>query len=170
MAKGSTKKTVVQATAADLNMTEASAADIKTALQLIDNFISGSRGLVTEDNSAAIKTAVEIIDNFISGSRGLVTEDSAVAIKTQKFIPIEYHIHFAVLAEYAIGHTTNPHHLGQFCRFIRLNSVFMFLYGFLCSLTRFIEHFFEFVLCSILFINFLIININMLNRNILTIR
>ena len=39
-----------------------------TALQLIDNFISGSRGLVTEDNSAAIKTAVETIDNAISGS------------------------------------------------------------------------------------------------------
>ena len=38
--------------------------------------------IVTETNSAAIKAAVEIIDNFISGTKGLVTEDSAVAIKT----------------------------------------------------------------------------------------
>ena len=37
-----------------------------TALQLIDNFISGSRGLVTEDNSAAIKTSVELIDDTIA--------------------------------------------------------------------------------------------------------
>jgi len=73
---------VAQATAANLNCTEASASAIKTAVETIDNFISGSRGLVTEDNSAAIKTAVEVIDNFISGSRGLVTEDSAAAIKT----------------------------------------------------------------------------------------
>lgn len=34
-------------------------ASIKTAVELIDNFISGNRGLVTEDNSADIKTAVE---------------------------------------------------------------------------------------------------------------
>src|SRR3990167_4990409 len=53
-----------------------------TALEIIDNFISGSKGLVTEDNSAAIKTAVEVIDNFISGSRGLVTEDNSAAIQT----------------------------------------------------------------------------------------
>lgn len=63
-------------------VTEDSAAAIKTAVEVIDNFISGARGLVTEDNSASIKTAVETIDNFISGTRGLVTEDSAVAIKT----------------------------------------------------------------------------------------
>ncbi len=37
---------------------------IVTALQLIDNFISGNRGLVTEDNSAAIKIALEIIDDW----------------------------------------------------------------------------------------------------------
>lgn len=37
-----------------------------TALQIIDNFISGSRGLVTEDNSAAIKTAVELIDDTVA--------------------------------------------------------------------------------------------------------
>lgn len=57
-------------------------AAIKTAVETIDNFISGTKGLVTEDNSAAIKTAVETIDNFISGSRGLVTEDNSAAIKT----------------------------------------------------------------------------------------
>jgi len=36
----------------------------------------------TEDTLASVKTAVEIIDNFISSTRGLVTEDSGVAIKT----------------------------------------------------------------------------------------
>ena len=51
-----------------------------TALQTIDNFISGSRGLVTEDNSASILTSVQTIDNFISGSKGLVTEDNSAAI------------------------------------------------------------------------------------------
>lgn len=61
-------------------VTEDNSAAIKTAVETIDNFISGSRGLVTEDNSAAIKTAVEVIDNFISGSRGLVTEDNSAAI------------------------------------------------------------------------------------------
>ena len=45
---------------------------VLTALQIIDNFISGSRGLVTEDNSAAIKTAVETIDNVVSGSEAQV--------------------------------------------------------------------------------------------------
>jgi hypothetical protein len=39
-----------------------------TALQLIDNFISGSRGLVTEDNSGSIKTAVEALDNAVDGN------------------------------------------------------------------------------------------------------
>lgn len=47
---------------------ETTLGDVKTAVQTIDNFISGSRGLVTEDNSAAIKTAVETIDNAISGN------------------------------------------------------------------------------------------------------
>lgn len=61
---------------------EATLQNIKTAVEIIDNFISGSKGLVTEDNSAAIKTAVETIDNFISGSRGLVTEDNSAAILT----------------------------------------------------------------------------------------
>ena len=62
--------------------TEATLSSVKTAVEVIDNFISGARGLVTEDNSASIKTAVETIDNFISGSRGLVTEDNSAAIKT----------------------------------------------------------------------------------------
>lgn len=61
---------------------EATLQNIKTAVEIIDNFISGTKGLVTEDNSAAIKTAVETIDNFISGSRGLVTEDNSAAILT----------------------------------------------------------------------------------------
>jgi len=55
---------------------------IKIATETIDNFISGSRGLVTEDNSGDIKTAIELLDNFISGSRGLVTEDNSGDIKT----------------------------------------------------------------------------------------
>ena len=37
----------------------------------------------TEDTLALIKTAVELIDNFISGSRGLVTEDNSSAILGQ---------------------------------------------------------------------------------------
>lgn len=53
---------------------------IQTAVEIIDNFISGSKGLVTEDNSAAILTAVQTIDNFISGARGLVTEDNSASI------------------------------------------------------------------------------------------
>lgn len=43
-------------------------AAIKTAIEILDNFISGARGLVTEDNSAAIKAAVELLDNAISGN------------------------------------------------------------------------------------------------------
>ena len=39
-----------------------------TALQVIDNFISGSRGLVTEDNSGSIKTSVELLDNSVDGN------------------------------------------------------------------------------------------------------
>ena len=34
----------------------------------------------TEDTLALVKTAVEIIDNFISGTKGLVTEDNSAAI------------------------------------------------------------------------------------------
>lgn len=47
---------------------EATLQSVKTAVEVIDNFISGARGLVTEDNSAAIKTALELIDNAISGT------------------------------------------------------------------------------------------------------
>lgn len=43
---------------------EASASAIKTAVEVIDNFISGSRGLVTEDNSGDIKTSVQIMDDW----------------------------------------------------------------------------------------------------------
>lgn len=81
--------TATQATGTNLHtvvdsgaITETNSAAIKTAVEVIDNFISGSRGLVTEDSAAAIKTAVETIDNFISGARGLVTEDNSAAILT----------------------------------------------------------------------------------------
>ena len=63
-------------------VTEDNSGDIKTAVELLDNAISGARMLVTEDNSAAIKTAVELLDNAISGSRMLVTEDNSGDIKT----------------------------------------------------------------------------------------
>lgn len=39
-----------------------------------------SSTLSTESTLAAVKTAVETIDNFISGSKGLVTEDNSAAI------------------------------------------------------------------------------------------
>ena len=42
--------------------------DILTAVQLIDNFISANRGLVTEDNSADIKTAAEAAVNAFASS------------------------------------------------------------------------------------------------------
>lgn len=71
---------------------EATLQSVKTAVEILDNFISANRGLVTEDNSAAIlaklsadpstgakqdtantalaaiQTAVQILDNAISGS------------------------------------------------------------------------------------------------------
>jgi len=68
---------------------EATLQSVKTAVEIIDNFISGARGLVTEDNSAAslvqlgniaaessmqsshlsaIKVAVQLIDDAISGA------------------------------------------------------------------------------------------------------
>jgi hypothetical protein len=46
---------------------------IQTAVETIDNFISGSRGLVTEDNSAAIKTSVELIDDAIKADDAAFT-------------------------------------------------------------------------------------------------
>ena len=54
---------------------ETNSAAIKTAVELLDNAISGARMLVTEDNSAAIKTAVELLDNAISGT-ALRTKDN----------------------------------------------------------------------------------------------
>jgi hypothetical protein len=39
--------------------TQTTLAQIKTAVEVIDNFISGARGLVTEDNSAAILAKLE---------------------------------------------------------------------------------------------------------------
>ena len=80
---GTGKVTVVSGTAANLKCEEASAADIKTAVQVIDNFISGSRGLVTEDNSGSIKTAVEAINTklvtgTVIGDVNLGATDNAV--------------------------------------------------------------------------------------------
>jgi hypothetical protein len=43
-------------------------AAVRTALEIIDNFISGNRGLVTEDNSAAILAALTVGPVPISGS------------------------------------------------------------------------------------------------------
>lgn len=55
-------------------VTHASNDPVTTALQIIDNFISGSRGLVTEDNSNAIKTAVEIMDDWDDADRAKMSE------------------------------------------------------------------------------------------------
>lgn len=51
---------------------EASAAAIKTAVEIIDNFISGSRGLVTEDNSAAIAASLSVMDDWDESDRAKV--------------------------------------------------------------------------------------------------
>lgn len=53
---------------------------IKTAVEVIDNFISGSRGLVTEDNSASIKTAVEAVNTALQAAG--ITQVQLAAIKT----------------------------------------------------------------------------------------
>lgn len=47
-------------------------------------------GLALEATLDAIKTAVEVLDNFISSSRGLVTEDSAAAIKSNLDSPTDF--------------------------------------------------------------------------------
>jgi len=60
--------------------TEANSGSIKTATEAVNTALQTAG--ITQVQLAAIKTAVEVIDNFISGSKGLVTEDSAVAIKT----------------------------------------------------------------------------------------
>ncbi len=64
--------------------TETTLGSVKTAVETIDNFISGARGLVTEDNSAAIKTAVETIDNAISGNEMQVDVVSCAPITITK--------------------------------------------------------------------------------------
>jgi len=66
------------------NVLDDNSSSIKTAVETIDNFISGTRGLVTEDNSAAIKTAVETIDNAISGNEMQVDVVSCVPITITK--------------------------------------------------------------------------------------
>jgi len=53
---------------------------IKNAVETIDNFISGSRGLVTEDSAADIKTAVEAINTALQSTG--VTQVQLDAIKT----------------------------------------------------------------------------------------
>lgn len=58
-ATGGLTDTQLRATAVPVS--EASAAAIKTAVEKIDDFISGARGLVTEDNSAAILTKLNDI-------------------------------------------------------------------------------------------------------------
>lgn len=68
--------------------------DVKTAVEIIDNFISGNRGLVTEDNSAAIKAAVEIMDDWdesnrakvnpIVGQAGVAAGAGAVGVTVQR--------------------------------------------------------------------------------------
>lgn len=83
---------VIQDTAADLNVTEASAADIKTAVELIDDAIAGTEmqvdlvdiaGVATEATLAAVAgyldtevaalvMAIELLDNCISGNEAQV--------------------------------------------------------------------------------------------------
>uniref|UniRef100_A0A6M3KG46 Tail protein n=1 Tax=viral metagenome TaxID=1070528 RepID=A0A6M3KG46_9ZZZZ len=60
--------------------TEDSLALVKTAVEAINTALQTAG--ITQAQLAAIQAAVQIIDNFISGSRGLVTEDNSAAIKT----------------------------------------------------------------------------------------
>ena len=61
-------------------ITETNSGDIKTAVETIDNFISGSKGLVTEDNSADIKTATEAVNTAVQS--GGITQTQLDNIKT----------------------------------------------------------------------------------------
>lgn len=81
-----------------LNVTEASASAIKTAVEVIDNAISGNEmqvdvvtmPTITETNSGAIKTAVEILDNAISGNEmqvDVVTMPSVTATVSGTITP-----------------------------------------------------------------------------------
>jgi hypothetical protein len=51
---------------------ETTQTSVKTAVEIIDNFISGSRGLVTEDNSAAIAASLSVIDDWDETDRAKV--------------------------------------------------------------------------------------------------
>lgn len=59
-------KLASQATAAKQDTLQTAIDAIKTATEVIDNFISGARGLVTEDNSAAIKAKTDNLDVALS--------------------------------------------------------------------------------------------------------
>lgn len=64
---------------------ESTLQDIKTAVEVIDNFISGSKGLVTEDNSAAILVALGNIITALAGTlaiSGTVTANAGTNLNT----------------------------------------------------------------------------------------
>lgn len=65
-----------------LHVLDANSASIKTAVEVIDNFISGSRGLVTEDNSAAILTSVQLIDDSVATVASAITTKGLAAVGT----------------------------------------------------------------------------------------
>lgn len=74
--------------------TETTLAAVKTAVEIIDNFISGTKGLVTEDNSAAIAASLSILDDWdetnraavnpIAGQVGVQAGAGAVTALTQR--------------------------------------------------------------------------------------
>jgi len=68
------------ATSAKQDTGNNSLGSIKTAVETIDNFISGSKGLVTEDNSGSIKTAVEAINTALQNAG--ITQAQLAAIVT----------------------------------------------------------------------------------------
>lgn len=51
---------------------EATLQSVKTAVETIDNFISGTKGLVTEDNSAAIAASLSVLDDWDETDRAKV--------------------------------------------------------------------------------------------------
>lgn len=58
---------------------EATQQSVKTAVETIDNFISGARGLVTEDNSAAIKAALDTLNAAVSTAARQDTGNASLA-------------------------------------------------------------------------------------------
>jgi len=70
---------------------------IKTAVEILDNFISGTKGLVTEDNSADIETAVQKIDN----QEDEITYDDVNKLSTDGDI----------IAAPGVGHHLRIHHI-----------------------------------------------------------